>query len=131
MICIFEKVSNFGFSPCRPATTFIVPAHYGYKYDVKPYLSMSKKQMHVTEITTASGQVNWLLVDVVARKPIVKNGKLVERREFRQLAESLTNARIALKKEWNMKNGVKTDKYFINGSILQKKASQEYEVVIL
>jgi len=87
--------------------------------------------MHVTEITTASGQVNWLLVDVVAREPVVKNGKLVERREFRQLAESLTNARIALKKEWNMKNGVKTDKYFINGSILQKKASQDYEVVIL
>ena len=82
---------------------------------------MSEKQsIHVTEITTKYG-TNWLLVDVQAR----------EARAFRNLAEKLVSARIAVKKDWNMKNGVKTDKYFINGKILQAMARKEYEVVIL
>lgn len=92
---------------------------------------MSKKQtIHVTEITTKYG-TNWLLVDVKAREPVIKAGKIVEARAFRTLAERLVNARIAIKKDWNMKNGVKTDKYFINGKILQAMARESYEVVIL
>ena len=92
---------------------------------------MSEKQsIHVTEITTKYG-TNWLLVDVQAREPVVKAGKIVEARAFRNLAEKLVSARIAVKKDWNMKNGVKTDKYFINGSILQAMARKQYEVVIL
>ena len=63
--------------------------------------------------------------------PVVKAGKIVEARAFRNLAEKLVSARIAVKKDWNMKNGVKTDKYFINGSILQAMARKQYEVVIL
>ena len=92
---------------------------------------MSEKQsIHVTEVTTKYG-TNWLLVDVQAREPVVKAGKIVEARAFRNLAEKLVSARIAVKKDWNMKNGVKTDKYFINGKILQAMARKEYEVVIL
>ncbi len=92
---------------------------------------MSEKQtIHVTEVTTKYGK-NWLLVDVKAREPVIKAGKLVEARAFRNLAEKLVSARIARKKEWNMKNGVKTDKYFINGRILQAMARESYEVVIL
>ena len=99
--------------------------------DYNLIISMSEKQsIHVTEVTTKYG-TNWLLVDVQARELVVKHDNVVEARAFRNLAEKLVNARIAIKKDWKLKNGVKTNKYFINGKISQAMARKTYEVVII
>jgi|LWDU01.1.fsa_nt_gi hypothetical protein len=89
-----------------------------------------KQTINVVECTTKYG-TNWYLVDVEAREQIVKDNKVVESRAFRNLAEKLVSARIAIKKDWNTKAGVKTDKYFINGRINQANAKKSFEVVII
>ena len=94
-------------------------------------MSMSNKQViNVVECTTKYG-TNWYMVDSVARVQVVKNNKVVESQAFRNLAEKLLSAGIAVKVDWKTKAGVKTDKYFINGRINQANARKSFEVVII
>ena len=61
----------------------------------------------------------------------VRIGTWLESQAFRNLAEKLVSARIAIKVDWKTKAGVKTDKYFINGRVNQSMAKKSFEVVII
>tara|TARA_R110000744_G_scaffold331854_1_gene437296 strand:+ start:136 stop:417 length:282 start_codon:yes stop_codon:yes gene_type:complete len=93
-------------------------------------MSTKPQVIHVAECTTKYG-TNWYMVDVKARVQVVKNDKVVESQAFRNLAEKLVSARIAIKVDWKTKAGVKTDKYFINGRVNQSMAKKSFEVVII